>query len=113
MKKTKMKIMMMILLLNKIQRKKSQRKSKPLKSMMTSKMKLREKMKKLMSINLPSTKPGWMVFQSIIPSIPTTKTSRLTLRSFLALIRFLKKNIQSGAKMCLKHSLSLPKLYPK
>ena len=58
MKKTKMKIMKMILLLNKIQRKKSQRKLKPQKSTMTSKMKLREKMKKLMSISLPLTKPG-------------------------------------------------------
>ena len=114
MKKTKMKIMTMILLLNKIQRKKSQRKSKPLKLTMTSKMKLREILKRTrMSIRLPLTKPGLMAFQSIILSIPTTRTSRLTLRSFLALIRFLKKNIQSGAKTCLKHSLSLPKLYPK
>ena len=59
MKKTKMKIMKMILILNKIQRKKSQRKLKPQKSTMTSKMKLREiLMRTKMSISLPLTKPG-------------------------------------------------------
>ena len=111
----KMRKKMMTLILSKIQQRKSLKKKRRLRKLtMTSKMKLREILTKTrMSISLPLTRPGLMAFQSIILSIPTIRTSRPTLRLSLARIRFLKKCILSGARMCLKHSQNLPKQFPK